>query len=203
LSYPLRSVQFCFIFYICLKLFIRDTEYYLEVNNRQHTQNALEIYHLRIMRKENDNTQNLGTKYNQTQIEGTVLLQFLINTNDDNNTSFLATMDSFQGLPPYCEQCPISIQERMTCGEDGIGSHYFSHSTMESDPWTKDCGVYFITNSRGMGIKHSFFLDIGHGYLETKGHAVLVKGPDHSCSPCGILSSNKPQSTSSSSSAIL
>jgi hypothetical protein len=87
--------------------------------------------------------QNL-VKYNHTQIEGTVLLQLFINTNDDNdNTSFLATMDNFQGLPPYCEQCPISIQEGMTCGDDGIGSHNFNHTTMERDPWTTDRGAYF------------------------------------------------------------
>jgi hypothetical protein len=42
-------------------------------------------------------------------------------------------------------------------------------------------GAYFKTVSQGMGIKHSFFLDIGHGYLDTKGDAMLLKGPDHSC----------------------
>jgi hypothetical protein len=104
--------------------------------------------------------QNLGTKYNQTQIEGTVLFQFFINTNDDEDTSFLTTMDNFQGLPPYCERCPISIQEGMTCGDDGIGSHYFNHSTIERDPWTTDRGAYFKTDSQGTGMKRSFFLDI-------------------------------------------
>jgi hypothetical protein len=100
-------------------------------------------------------------------------------------------MDNFQELPPYCEQCPISIQEGMTCGDNGIGSHYINHSTMERDPWTTDCGAYFKTDSQEMGMKRPFFLDIGHGYLETKEYAVLLKGPDHSCIACGILSSKK------------
>jgi hypothetical protein len=41
--------------------------------------------------------------------------------------------------------------------------------------------AYFKSVSRGMEIKRSFFLDIGHGYLDPKGHAMLLKGPHHSC----------------------
>ena len=122
-------------------------------------------------------------RYTMTQVGGIASLQFF---EDD---TFIFNFQ-FQGLPPLCSHCQLSLQDGTTCEPDEIGSHHFDHEELERDPWVAGRGAYYNSDGRGYGHR-SFFLYNGHGYSENKGHVLLLKSADGTRIACGVLGTKR------------